>query len=92
MVEITISARAKAALKAAYFEHAAGTDQYFRLSFNNYGKLGFMLDWEKPGDYVVEYEGIKVLLVGTDVATLVEGAALELKETDEGPKVNVKIP
>lgn len=46
-----------------------------------------MLDKEAEGDQVVEHEGAKALLVAPDLAPMVEGITLDVRETPEGPRL-----
>ena len=46
-----------------------------------------MLDREAEGDQVVEHEGVKVLLVDSDLAPVVDGKTLDVEDTAEGPRL-----
>jgi len=58
-----------------------------RLALGASNKIGLVLDREGLGDYVVEYEGCKVLLVGDEVAEVVVGAVLDTEDTPDGTKL-----
>jgi len=48
-------------------------------------RLEFVLDKEGEGDQVVESEGgIKVLLIGPDLALALDGMVMDYQETPEG--------
>jgi len=58
-----------------------------RLALETSGRIAIVLDREAPGDHVIEHEGLKVLLVGHEVAQLVAGATLDTEDTPEGTRL-----
>jgi Fe-S cluster assembly iron-binding protein IscA len=86
MLEVTARAREK--LQEALLEEQTGVPQTtYRItpipSMPN--RLGIALDKEKRGDQVVKSkEGIKILLVQSDLAQELEGMVLDYQETPRG--------
>ena len=58
-----------------------------RLTPTEPGQLGLIPDNEREGDQVVEYEGSKVLLVGTELTESLEGITIDCQDTPEGPRL-----
>ena len=56
------------------------------------GQFGFSIDVEMPGDQVVDYEGSKVLLVESELATRLEGHTLDMEDTAEGTQLVLLTP
>ena len=85
MLEIT--AKAKEKLKEVITKHTIDPEVAIRVTAN-YSmpyRLDLVLDKEKRGDQVVESEeGIKVLLIRSDLAQWLEGMVLDFKETPLG--------
>ena len=55
-----------------------------RLVDRGQGNIGLGIDIETPGDHVVEYEGIRVLVIEPELATNLTGIALDVDETPTG--------
>jgi len=86
---LTVTEDAKQYLKETLLDHTDDPDFGIRLVLSGeaLGRTGLVLDREGVGDYVVEYEGCKVLLVGDEVAEVVAGATLDTEDTPEGTKL-----
>ena len=82
---LTVTEKAKEKLKEALLqEQTTETKVAFRITPTHSmpDRLGIALDREKEGDQVVESEdGIKVLLVESDLAQKLEGMVLDYHET-----------
>ena len=91
MLEVT--ARAKEKLKEALFEEQrADPEIIFRITpiHSMPDRLGIALDKEKGGDQVVENEeGIKVLLIGYNLAQKLEGMILDYQKTPQGESFKI---
>jgi Fe-S cluster assembly iron-binding protein IscA len=48
-----------------------------------------VLDRETEGDQVVESEGVKILLLGTEIAQALEGMVIDYQETPEGASFTI---
>lgn len=84
---MVVTEAAKKLLKEKLSANTEETDVYFRLNKDSEDKIGLVLGRETEGDTVVEYEDEKLLLVGKDLATTVENALIDVKETAEGSKL-----
>lgn len=84
---VTVTESAKQTLKDILTTHSNDPEVGIRLTFNPPGEFGIALDREVEGDQVVEHEGTKALLVAPDLAPMVEGITLDVRETAEGPRL-----
>jgi len=84
---LTATATAKEKLKAALQEMTKDPEMAIRIvaSPSESNRLDLVLDKEKEGDQVVESEeGIKVLLIGSDLTPALEGMVIDYQETPQG--------
>ena len=88
---VTITDDARRALKASLAEHAEHAAQLLRLGANARGIVGLTLDVPRPGDEVVECEGVPVLLIGPELQRELEGGTIDLRETPAGPRLNIRL-
>jgi Fe-S cluster assembly iron-binding protein IscA len=89
MVNVTERARAK--LKKLLRSKSADESLGLRLGTMTSGALGVFPDRERADDQVVEHEGARVLLVGTDLAAKVEGGTIDCDEGGgPGPGLVIK--
>jgi len=86
---IDVTERAKQKLKQILSEKIDDPVAGLRLSANDKGELGLSIDIEASNDQVVEYEGSKVLLVEEEMAASLEGLALDVVDTSEGPALTI---
>jgi len=86
---LAVTDSAKQLLKETLLAHIDDPEVGLRLSLKPPGQLGLVLDREAEGDYVVEHEGSKVLLVASELAPVVEAVTLDVQDTPEGPKLVV---
>ena len=84
---ISVTDSAKKHLKGALLAHSDDPDISLRLVAKPGGQLGFVLDRETKGDQVVEHKGTKVLLVGQELAPVVTGLILDVRDTAEGSEL-----
>ena len=92
---LIITPRAKKKLKEVLKEWTTNPEVAIRVTPNNAvpNCLDLVLDKEKKGDQVVESEeGIKVLLIRSDVARGLEGMVLDYKETLQGADFTLSKP
>jgi thioredoxin 1 len=83
---LTVTVNAKQKLKEA-LQQQTDPETAIRIipSPSDPNQLQLALDKEKQGDQVVETEeGIKVLLIGPDLAPALEGMVMDYRETPEG--------
>lgn len=83
---LTVTANAKEKLEEA-LQQQAEPQMVIRLIFSpsKPDQLQLALDNPKEEDQIVESEdGVKLLLVGPDVALALEGAVMDYQETAEG--------
>lgn len=83
---LTVTDGAKQRLKELLLANSDDPSSGLRLAVAS-GQCGLLLDQEAPGDYVIELEGLKVLLVEPELAALLAGATLAIEDTPQGPKV-----
>jgi len=84
---LTVTEEAKKELKEKLLANTDDPELALRLKGGPGGQLGLVLDREAPGDYVVEHEEAKVLLIGEELADVVEGVTLDVQDTPEGSKL-----
>lgn len=84
---INVTKRAKQELIKILSKKANFPKARLRLMDRGKGILGLGVDIEAPGDQIVEYEGIKVLIVEPGLATNLKGVTLDVDDTLEGAKL-----
>jgi len=55
-----------------------------RIVDRGHGSVGLGIDIESPTDYVVEYQGSSVLIVGEELAEHLNGVTLDIDSDHEG--------
>lgn len=86
-MDITETAKAKL---ANMLLGRAGTKEGFRLVRSDSGEMGLIIDRQSPDDLVVEYQGVKVLLVNPDIAASLWGATLDVQYKYSSPTLVIK--
>jgi len=84
---IDVTERAKKELKEILTQKVDHPEACLRLRTNEQGQLGLGIDIAMPGDEVVEYEGIKLLIVEKELAGSLENVAIDVEESDEGSQL-----
>jgi len=87
---LNVTDDAKQRLKEQLESHTEDPRVGARLVVQTNGKYDLVADRETPGDQVVEYDGLKVLLVGQEAATHVDGKTLDLQDTVHGQKLVIR--
>ncbi len=86
---VTVTESAKGLLKEILTAHSDDPEMGVRLASDPQGQLGLVLDKEEPGDQVVEHQGVKALLVASELAPALEEVTLDVQDTEDGPKLVV---
>jgi Fe-S cluster assembly iron-binding protein IscA len=86
---LTVTEAAKQRLKETLLANTDDQDAGLRLKMKSPGELGLVLDRQSPADSVVEYEGLKVLLVEHEIADLLQTATLDVQNTSNGTKLAI---
>jgi len=81
---ITVTERAKGVLRAVLIASKADSDKALRLLPRLDGRFVLTLDTELSGDQVVEYEGFKVLLIGIEYFTMLDGKTVDVRPSEDG--------
>jgi hypothetical protein len=89
---ITVTAQAAEKLKAVAQAELRDPSQSLRLVTDDSGRLALVAGWVREGDQVVEHEGLKVLLIGAEVAEAVDGMIADCEDTSEGPCLTISPP
>ena len=89
---ITVTAEAADVLAIRAEVETTDPEETFRLVPAGSEQLGLTLDRVKEGDQVVEHEGVKVLLVGAELADAVDGLVIDCEDTPEGRRLIVSGP
>ena len=84
---INITERAKQELKRLYISKVDWPGAFLRLMDRGQGNLGLGIDLESTGDQSVEYDGIKVLIVDSGLATKVKEITLDVDDTLDGAEL-----
>ena len=84
---INVTERAKQELKKILFAKVDWPEARLRLMDRGQGNLGLGVDIESTGDLIVEYEGIKVLVVEPELATNLKKITLDVDDTSEGAEL-----
>ncbi len=89
---LTVTNGAKQLLLEALLANTDDPEVGLRLALGPGGQLALVLDKEAEGDQVVEHEGSKVLLVGAELAFVVDGVTIDVRDTEDGPRLIVLRP
>lgn len=81
---ITVTEGAKEVLKAILIARRADPEKGLRLLPRSDGRFVLTLDTELSGDQVVEYEGFKVLLIGIEYLTMLDGKTVDVRPSEDG--------
>ena len=82
---IGITERAKRELRKLLFDKVDMPQARLRLTSGDQGQIGLGIDIELPGDNVVEFQGSRVLVVESGLASRLEGIILDVDDTPQGP-------
>lgn len=83
---LTVTPLAVEKLKQAIQAQTTDPEVCIRLisSPSKPNQLEMALDKEKQGDQVVESEGVKILLLSSELAPMLEGMVIDCQETPQG--------
>ena len=84
---INVTTRAKQTLKRLLATNVDLPQGRLRLMDRGQGKLGLGVDIEMPGDELVEYDGVTVLVVERGLATNLKGVILDVKDGGNGSEL-----
>jgi len=84
---IKITERAKQELKRLYDTKVDWPGASLRLMDRGQGNLGLGIDLETTGDQSVEYNGKKVLIIDSRLATNVKEITLDVDDTLDGAEL-----
>ncbi len=92
---LSVTANAKEKLKQALQAQTPEPEVAIRItrSTSDPNRLELVLDKEKEGDQVVESEeGTRLLLIGPDLVSALEGFVVDYQETPEGAGFTISKP
>ena len=89
---LIVTAQAAEELKTMAEAEVTDPEEAFRLVPAGPQELGLAVDTLREGDQVVEHEGVKVLLVGDDLADAVDGLVIDCIDTPEGRRFTISRP
>ena len=84
---ISVTERAKQELKRLLSQKVDWPQARLRLMDRGQGNLGLGIDIEAKGDQIVEYDGIKVLIVEPVLATSLNLVTLDIDDTPDGAEL-----
>ena len=87
---ISVTEHAKQVLKSILIDMEAGLDKGLRLLPSPNGEFVLALDILRSADQVVEYEGLKVLLIGVEYFRFLNGKTIDCEETENGEVLLVR--
>jgi len=87
---VTVTEYAAKELKERLNDKTSSPDIGLRLLPMVGGLCILGLDTERPGDYVLTYEGSKVLLIGVEYYGVFQGLVVDCEETGKGPILFVR--
>jgi len=87
---LTVTEEAKQILKEKLLANTEDPELVLRLKGEPGGQLGLVLDRQAPDDYVVEHEETRVLLIGKELADVVDELTLKTEDTPEGSKLVIR--
>jgi Fe-S cluster assembly iron-binding protein IscA len=86
---LTVTEAAKQKLKATLLAHTKDYANGLRLKVKSPGNIGLILDKPSSSDTVIEYEGLKVLLIAKEVGKLFNKATLDLHKSGDNNKLTI---
>jgi Fe-S cluster assembly iron-binding protein IscA len=84
---IAVTERAKEILKERLAREISDDSIGFRLHCNSTGVYRLILDWQKPGNQIVEHQGANVLLINREISNALDGATLDYCDDGNGEKI-----
>ena len=84
---INITDKAKKKLKRILEDSVDWPGARLRLIDRGQGKLGLGVDIEAPGDKVVQYDGLPVLIVAPNLAANLKKVTLDAEDTADGSEL-----
>lgn len=87
---IVVTDQARTELKKLLSDNSEGEGSLLRLTANDEGQLGLIIDSEQPGDDTVEHEGTKVFAIEKELAGHLDGVTLDVEDTPEGPMLMLR--
>ena len=84
---LSVTEIAKQELKNMLLEGASDPQIGLRLALRPDGQLGLSLDSAGEGDQVIEHEESKILIVEPELAAILKGATIDVREDAEGRKL-----
>ena len=79
---LKVTENAKRHLKRLLMNNTSDPNLGIRLKADKGMQLGILIDQKADEDYVVEHEGVKVLMVGPKLFPLVDGLTLDTERND----------
>ena len=86
---LTVTKAAKEKLKATLLTHTRDYENGLRLKVKSPGNIGLVLDKPSSSDTVIEYEGLKILLIESEVGKLFNKATLDLHKSGDTKKLTI---
>jgi Fe-S cluster assembly iron-binding protein IscA len=86
---LTITEAAKQKLKATLLANTDDFNNGLRLKVKSPGRIGLVLDKPSSSDTVIEYEGLKVLLIENEVGKLFNKSTLDLHKSGDTQKLKI---
>ena len=84
---LTITECTKQELKKKLQSRTDDPEIGLRLTITSAGGFDFALTKERPNDQIVEFEGLKVLLIGKELFGVFDGRTLDAEDTPDGIKL-----
>jgi len=84
---LTVTDTAKEHLKDILLSNTDDPQIGIRLGLGPGRQFDLVLDREAEGDQIVQHDGLKVLLVGQELATIVDLVTLAAQDTPDGPNL-----
>ena len=92
---VTVTDRANEELKRTLERSSLAPGKYLRLAtppiWEGEGDFGIVVDEVGDGDYVVGFQGLKVLLVDAGLAERLSNAELDFRDSPVGPRFTLDV-
>lgn len=86
---LTVTERAKEQLRDILTSKVENQQAALRLTPAADGNLGLRVDVEMIDDEVIEHDGKKVLLIGKELYSRLDGITLDVEDTENGPEFRI---
>jgi Fe-S cluster assembly iron-binding protein IscA len=84
---LSVTEKAKHELKKMLLARSDDTNKSLRIKLKKPAQVRLVIDEEKEGDQVIQLGGMKILLVGRNVAQIFDGVVIDVRDDQNESKL-----